>query len=109
MPRQASHKAPHVSLPDDLTHGGLKRPAVTINGYSLELHDGDGFVGDSVSRVAYSEMLDIWRKENAIDGRYVWLPVEWEGGKPVVRWRDQWTLADLDKLPCDGPGSRGDK
>jgi hypothetical protein len=49
-------------------------------------------------------MLDVWRKEDAIDGRYVWLPVEWEGGKPVVRWRDQWTLADMDKLPCDGPG-----
>ena len=62
MPRQASHNAPRVSLPDDLTHGGLKRPSVTINGYSLELHDGDGFVGDSVSRVAYSEMLDTWRK-----------------------------------------------
>jgi hypothetical protein len=62
MPRQASRNAPHVSLPDDLTHGGLKRPTVTINGYSLELHDGDGFVGDSVSRVAYSEMLDTWRK-----------------------------------------------
>ena len=50
-------------------------------------------------------MLDVWRKMDAIDGRYVWLPVEWEDGKPVVRWRDQWTLADLDKLPCDGPGS----
>jgi hypothetical protein len=62
MPRQAPRNAPHVSLPDDLTHGGLKRPTVTINGYSLELHDGDGFVGDSVSRVAYSEMLDVWRK-----------------------------------------------
>lgn len=47
-------------------------------------------------------MFDIWRKHDAIDGRYVWLPVEWEGGKPVVRWRDSWTLADLDKLPCDG-------
>jgi len=49
-------------------------------------------------------MLDVWRPKDAIDGRYVWLPVEWEGGKPVVRWRDQWTLGDLDKLPCDGPG-----
>jgi hypothetical protein len=62
MPRHASHNAPHASLPDDLTHGGLKRPTVQINGYSLELHDGDGFVGDSVSRVAYGEMLDTWRK-----------------------------------------------
>jgi hypothetical protein len=48
-------------------------------------------------------MFDVWRKTDAIDGRYVWLPVEWEGDKPVVRWRDRWTLDDLDKLPCDGP------
>jgi len=45
----------------------------------------------------------VWRPKDAIDGRYVWLPVEWEGDKPVVRWRDSWTLNDLDKLPCDGP------
>jgi len=45
-------------------------------------------------------MLDIWRPKNAIDGRYAWLPVQWEDGKPVVRWRDRWTLADLDALPC---------
>jgi hypothetical protein len=54
--------SPRVSLPDDLTHGGLRQPGVTINGYSLQLHDGEGFVGDSVSRTAYSEMLDVWRK-----------------------------------------------
>lgn len=23
---------------------------------------------------------------------YVWLPIEWEGGRPVLRWRDEWTL-----------------
>jgi hypothetical protein len=46
-------------------------------------------------------MLDIWRPKNPIDGRYVWLPVEWEAGKPIVKWRDHWTLSDLDKLPCE--------
>lgn len=40
-------------------------------------------------------MADVWRPKNAIDGRYVWLPVEWEGERPVLRWRDRWTLADL--------------
>lgn len=58
MPRKASP----VSLPDDLIHGNLKLPAVTIDGYSLELHDGERFLGDSVSRVAYSEMLETWRR-----------------------------------------------
>lgn len=39
-------------------------------------------------------MADRWRPENAIDGRYVWLPVEWEGETPALHWRDRWTLAD---------------
>ncbi|KQM68159.1 beta-glucanase [Sphingomonas sp. Leaf17] len=37
-------------------------------------------------------MADIWRPDNAIDGRYVWLPIEWEGDRPVLRWRDCWSL-----------------
>lgn len=39
-------------------------------------------------------MADRWRPENAIDGRYVWLPVDWEGDIPVLRWRDDWRVAD---------------
>lgn len=37
-------------------------------------------------------MADRWRPNNAIDGRYIWLPVEWEGDKPVLRWRDRWSI-----------------
>jgi hypothetical protein len=51
-------------------------------------------------------MFDVWRPKDAIDGRYVWLPVEWEDGKPVVRWRDRWTLGEMDQLACDGPGGK---
>mgnify|MGYP006920610543 CR=1 FL=1 len=57
-----SRNTPAQTLPDELSHGGLRRPTVTIQGYSLQLHDGDGFAGDSVSRRAYGEMLDAWRK-----------------------------------------------
>jgi hypothetical protein len=38
-----------------------------------------------------------WRPSDAIDGRYVWLPIEWEDGKPILRWRDSWKLSDLNK------------
>ena len=31
-------------------------------------------------------MADRWRPNNPIDGRYVWLPIEWEGTAPVLRW-----------------------
>lgn len=63
-----------VSLPAEdhlsLLHGSLKLPAVTINGYSLELHDGRGFLGDSVSRQAFTRMLDTWRKLfHELDGK----------------------------------------
>lgn len=35
-------------------------------------------------------MADRWRPENPIDGRYIWLPVEWEDGLPVIRWKKEW-------------------
>ena len=31
-------------------------------------------------------MFDIWRPENAIDGRYVWRDVDFVDDKPVIRW-----------------------
>ncbi len=31
--------------------------------------------------------------ENTYKSRYVWLPIEWEGEKPVIRWRDEWTVS----------------
>jgi hypothetical protein len=27
---------------------------------------------------------------------YVWLPIEWEGDKPVIRWKDEWRLEDYE-------------
>lgn len=26
------------------------------------------------------------------DGRYLWLPIQWEGDKPILKWMDQWSL-----------------
>ena len=37
-------------------------------------------------------MADIWRPRHPIDARYIWLPIEFENGKPVVRWQDEWKL-----------------
>ena len=38
----------------------------------------------------YIFMADIWRPRHPSDARYIWLPIEFEDGKPVVRWRDEW-------------------
>lgn len=42
---------------------------------------------------AFIFMGDRWTPDNAIDGRYIWLPVEWEDGKPVLNWRSEWDLS----------------
>jgi len=30
-------------------------------------------------------------KENTSVARYVWLPIEWDGDKPIIRWQDEWS------------------
>ena len=40
----------------------------------------------------YIFMADIWRPDHPIDARYIWLPIEFENGKPIVRWRDEWEI-----------------
>jgi hypothetical protein len=42
---------------------------------------------------AFIFMADRWRPDNAIDGRYVWLPIEFDGEKPILRWHDKWDLS----------------
>jgi len=49
-------------------------------------------VGGEKQEVRHIFMADIWRPNHPIDARYIWLPIEFEDGKPVVRWRDEWTL-----------------
>lgn len=36
-------------------------------------------------------MADQWRPSRPIDGRYIWLPVSFIGGQPVLEWTDAWT------------------
>ena len=41
---------------------------------------------------AFIFVADRWRPDNAIDGRYVWLPIEFHHGVPMFRWHDEWDL-----------------
>ena len=34
------------------------------------------------------------RMENTSIARYVWLPIDWHGDKPVIHWRDEWRWED---------------
>lgn len=40
----------------------------------------------------YIAMFDRWNKTNLIDSRYIWLPIDFQGEKPVIRWVDQWSI-----------------
>lgn len=41
-------------------------------------------------------MADRWRPQNAIDGSYVWLPIEFRHDVPVISWTDAWDLTVFD-------------
>jgi len=40
----------------------------------------------------YIFMADRWEPKNPIDGRYIWLPIEFKGNKIILRRRDEWNL-----------------
>lgn len=46
---------------------------------------------------AYIAMFDLWKPEAPAEGLYVWLPVTLANGKPVVTWRDRWSLSSFEK------------
>ena len=42
---------------------------------------------------AFVYMGDRWSPDNAINGRYIWLPVKFDmDGKPFMHWMDEWNL-----------------
>ncbi|MGI4792460.1 MAG: glycoside hydrolase family 43 protein [Janthinobacterium lividum] len=43
-------------------------------------------------------LFDRWSPYNLQDSRYVWLPIEWDGPHPIIRWRDEWDGAVLEEL-----------
>jgi hypothetical protein len=46
---------------------------------------------------AFIFMADRWNPANAIDGRYVWLPIEFRHNVPTISWRDEWDLSFFDQ------------
>lgn len=47
---------------------------------------------------AFIFMADRWNPDDAIDGRYIWLPIQFnEKGNPYLEWLDEWELSIFDK------------
>ncbi|RYX95921.1 MAG: ROK family protein [Comamonadaceae bacterium] len=73
-PATSRQPLPNATLPAEafapqqeaLEHGGTELPLVVVDGYSLKLRGNlggkKGFIGDTVSRRAFSKILDSWRK-----------------------------------------------
>ncbi len=62
--------------------------SITFGGQSTHVLPVAGMPGKFIF------MGDLWRPKDAIDGRYLWLPVEFENGAPVIRFHKEWTLSD---------------
>lgn len=45
----------------------------------------------------YIFMADIWHPEHPSDARYIWLPINFENNKPIIRWRNEWNIKELRK------------
>lgn len=41
---------------------------------------------------AFIFIADKWTPQNAIDGRYLWLPIFFDGDKIEIKWLDNWNL-----------------
>lgn len=54
---------------------------LTFGGQSTYVMEKDG---------RFIFMADIWRPDYPSDARYIWLPIDFEQGRPVVRWQDCW-------------------
>lgn len=50
---------------------------------------------------AFIFMADRWKPRSLGDSRYIWLPVLFENGYPILRWMENWSLAIFDDLTAD--------
>jgi hypothetical protein len=41
---------------------------------------------------AFIFMADQWTPENPVDGKYIWLPISFNGERIVLEWKDEWDL-----------------
>ncbi|MCL1609969.1 glycoside hydrolase family 43 protein [Marseilla massiliensis] len=44
---------------------------------------------------SYIFMADVWRPEYPSDARYIWLPIEFDKGSPVIRWKTEWSPGNM--------------
>ena len=68
-------------------------PDKTFGGQSTFVYQVSG------RKDAWIAMFDINKPEDPINAGYIWLPVEFEADRPVIRWRDEWDLSVFQNSP----------
>lgn len=76
----------------------LGNPAVGPNAETTFLSQGTYLLSVHGRPGEFIFAADRWNPTNAIDGRYVWLPVEFGARGIEIRWRDRWQLSELPLL-----------
>jgi hypothetical protein len=74
----------------------LANPCVGINPHNG--FSGDTSFGGQISFIlkvagkenAYIAMFDVWKPDMPIEGMYIWLPIIFKNGIPVIEWKDNW-------------------
>lgn len=64
----------------------------------LTFHSQSTYILPVVGKTnAFIFMADRWTPQNAIDGRYIWLPIQFrDNGLPYLEWMDEWDLSFFD-------------
>jgi hypothetical protein len=85
-----------LSVSDNMMSGwkALENPC---RGNELEkkttFHSQSTFVIPVVGKKdAYIFIGDRWIPDNLKESRYIWLPVQFENGLPILKWHDSWDL-----------------
>ena len=58
----------------------VRTAAVVVDDYNIELKDGEGFIGDRVSKSAFREMLEAWPGAPARRSA----PIRWAKGRAAI-------------------------
>ncbi|MCX2476678.1 glycoside hydrolase family 43 protein [Pedobacter sp. MC2016-05] len=61
--------------------------ALTFGGQSTHIFKAPG------TKNQFIFMADQWTPKNPIDGKYLWLPIDFNEGKMEISWNDRWDLS----------------
>jgi len=86
--------AARMAVADSLfgTWTELGNPCVGENANTTFQSQGTYILKVEGKKDFYIFMADRWTPKTPIDARYIWLPILFENGLPVLKWHDKWNI-----------------